>query len=240
MCARRSHLLLLIQTFPKLPSTSCLKKARHAALFSCGVYAKKITLQHMNTRPRFSIAILVSLSVHLGLLLWALPQMQQPQPEGQGLLQVFIERHTVSSLSRVAEVKHVNKTADPVPPAQTSGARPSGHFVWQPPPRHDPNEGMNAMQLAQLAQQRESQRYAVSAGLNNLVAQLRSVISGRIVCTQQANSEIECQPEPSESARPLLEQFFYLAAEAHRLGITENPVHMDFGVEQGVSVKLLP
>lgn len=191
----------------------------------------------MNIRPRFSISILISLSVHLALLLWALPQMQKPQPEGQGLLQVFIEKHAGLSAKKTSEVTRVSKAADPIPITHKIGTSPSGHFLWQPPPSRDPNEVANAMQLAQLAQQRESQRYAVSSGLSNLSVQLRPVITGNILCKQQVSTLIECLPEPDEKIRPLLEQFLFLALQAHQLGIATNPVRLDFGSEQGLSVE---
>lgn len=193
----------------------------------------------MNFCPRFSISILISLSVHLALLLWALPQMQKPQPEGQGLLQVFIERHAELSVKKASEVKQVSKAADPMPLTPKTYTPSSGHFLWQPPPTRDPKEAANAMQLAQLAQQRESQRYAVSSGLANLSVQLHSVITGNIECKQQVNYSITCSPEPDEKIRPILEQYLYMASQAHQFGIATNPVRLNFGTEQSLSVEFL-
>lgn len=193
----------------------------------------------MKISPRFSIAILISISLQFALLVWALHQMEKSLPENRRAPQVILVPHTVSSVMKTPEMTLGSKTKDVAQNAQVAGSRSSGLFLWQPPPVRDPNEGMNAMNFAQLAQQRESQRYAVSAGLANLAAQMRSVVTGKIVCTQKESTEIECRPKPNESVRQYLEQFLYLALEAHRLGVAENPVHLDFGEELGVSVKLL-
>jgi hypothetical protein len=64
------------------------------------------------------------------------------------------------------------------------------------------------------------------------------VITGKINCAQQEDNEIECIPAQKEKVYTLLKQFFDLASEAHKLGIAENPVRMDLGTDQGVSITL--
>ena len=99
---------------------------------------------------------------------------------------------------------------------------------------------MNAMQQAVLADQRSSRAVAVSIGLSNLSAQLGPVLTGRVVCAQHADNEIDCTPVPGDEVRRLLVQLFNLALEARQLGIAENPVRVDFGPERSVSVILPP
>ena len=209
----------------------------------------------MNTYFRLSIAILVSLLAHVVLLMWVMQQVRVRSLDEHGLLQVYLPQHTnehasqpllqsvepSSATTKKAKAKREQKQMDTVKSAQdnSTGRLASGHFLWQPPPVYQQNEIMNAMQFAQLAHQRESQAAAVMAGLSNLSAQLRPAITASIVCTQQANNEIDCTPEPEEKIRPLLEQFFSLSMEARRFGIAGNPVHMDFGPGLGVSVILL-
>jgi hypothetical protein len=101
---------------------------------------------------------------------------------------------------------------------------------------------MNALQREQITFQRQSQRQAQAAaimeGLSTLSSQLHPLITASIDCTQEANDEITCLPEPQENERLLIIQFFQLAIQAHRLGITGNPVTMDFGDALEVSVLL--
>ena len=216
----------------------------------------------MNARFRLIIAILVSLLAHISLLIWILPQMQVRPPNGQGQLYVFLPQSAdehgrrqlqppagpSSSAIRKLETKHVNKLQRPAPmpatakppPSVTENRQAPGHFHWQPPPSSRQYEAMNAMQQAQLAHQRESRVTATLAGLSNLSVQLRPALINRINCTQQTDKEIDCIPAPKVEMRLLLVQFFNLALEAHRLGIAENPVRMDFGPKSGVSVTLLP
>lgn len=209
----------------------------------------------MNVYLRLSIAVLVSLLAHVVLLMWVMQQVRERLPDEHGLLQVYLSQHTgqpvrQSSLQSVeTALSTTKKTADrqmqkPTDTARqvqdaSSGRPDSGHFRWQPPSTYQQNEILNAMQLAQMAHQREAHAGAVMAGLSNLSAQLRPVITASIVCTQQVDNEIDCIPAPKDQERILLEQFFNLASEAHRLGVAGNPVHMDFGPELGISINFL-
>jgi hypothetical protein len=200
----------------------------------------------MNERFRLPIAVLVSLLLHMAVLEWAMQFVNARVPDGQGLLQVFLQNNAPaqegalklpdsSATIKKTESTPVRKPVSlPVLPQSVGG----GHFRVQPPPAYQQGELMNAMHLAQLAQEREMQRSAVIAGLSNLAAQLRPAVESKIVCVQQANFEIDCSPEPKEEIRPLLEQFFSMAMEARRLGVAGNPVQLDFGREAGVTITL--
>jgi len=209
----------------------------------------------MNTSVRFSIAVLVSILAHAILLMWAMHQVKVRAHDNHGLLQVFLPQYTndhsrqpllqlvradLSAINKLAD-EQVRQSVETASPSQaaTRELRANGHFRWQPPPAYQQEEVMNAMQLSQLAHQRELRVAAVLTGLSNLSAQLGPVTTQRIVCTQQMTNEIDCTPEPGEETRPLLAQFFSLALESHRLGIAGNPVQMDFGAKRGVSVTLL-
>ena len=96
------------------------------------------------------------------------------------------------------------------------------------------------MQQALIANQRASRAAAVFAGLSNLSARLSPVLTGRIVCSQDADRRFECTPAPGKEADALLTQLFGLALEARRLGLAENPMRVDFGPEQGVSIIFPP
>ncbi|WP_283745056.1 hypothetical protein [Sideroxydans sp. CL21] len=209
----------------------------------------------MNAHLRLSVAILVSLLAHVIALLWVMQQVRMRLPDEHGLLQVFLPQYsheharhpflqsaeTAPPSGKNADAKHAQKSAGPAKATQeTSSGRPaSGRFYWQPPAVYRQNDMVNAMQQAQLAQQREAHRAAVMSGISNLAVQLRPVITASIVCTQQASNEIDCIPAPKHQERLLLEQFFNLALEARRLGVAENPVRMDFGPELRVSVSFL-
>jgi hypothetical protein len=209
----------------------------------------------MNTYLRLAIAVLISLLVHAIVLVWVMPRVKVHANDDRGLLQVFLRKNTSeparqqlassaeqASLSNKSLVaKHVEAPAKIVQTDRNdlAGAPTSGHFRWQSLPAYQQSEIMNAMQLAQLAYQRESQVAAVMAGMSNLSAQMRPVMTGKFDCAQQPNNEINCTPVPKDNERPYLLQFFNLATEARRLGIAENPVRMDFGPESWVSITLL-
>ncbi len=209
----------------------------------------------MNARFRLSIAVLVSILAHAIASAWIMQQVREPSLHGHGPLQVFLQqkinehgRHpvaqsagTASSFSGTAAVGRSQKPRGLTrPDGNIATDRPaSGRFRWELPPAYEQNQIMSAIRQAQIAQQRESQKAAVLAGMSNLAAQLRPVVDAKIDCAPQAGNQISCTPEPEQNLRPLLEQFLNLALEAHRLGITENPVHMDFGSGSGVSVNFL-
>ncbi len=208
----------------------------------------------MNASARLAIAILVSLLAH-AILLTSVIQVKVRAHNDHGLLEVFLPPYTnghdrqpfvhmaetgPSAVNNFAE----GKAQKPIDTASHSQLRArdlpvNGHFRWQPPSSYRQDEVMNAMQMAQLAHQRQSRIAAILNGLSNLSAHLDPLTTGKIACIQQPNTEIECTPEPEEQIRPLLLQFFKLALESRQLGIAGNPVRMDFGAERGVSVTLL-
>jgi hypothetical protein len=200
----------------------------------------------MNERFRLFAAILISLLLHLVVLAWIMHLAQVRVHDGQGILQVFLMNETrqserpvqlpVGTAAPSTKAPQLNPAPKPLvipvlPHAVGKGTAPP------PPDSLQEEELMKAMHIAQLAQQRESERAAVMAGLSNLAAQLRPVLHARIECVQLA-AGFECTPEPEERTRPLLMQFFNLAIEAHRLGVTENPLRLEFGPEQVLSVTL--
>lgn len=230
-----------------------MRKARLAALFSERRFIEqlfRVKLQVMNERFRLPIAVLVSLLLHIAVLVWVMQLVKVRSPDGQGLLQVFLQNDVRTS---DRPIQFQGDTAPPAlknpqpKPVQTPTDIPKlprsitgGHFHAPPYPAVQQAEQMNAMRLAQLAQQREAERAAVMTGMTNLAAQLRPLISTSLVCAQQTKNEIDCTPAPEDKLRPLLKQFFNLAIQARRLGVAGNPVRMDFGPELGVSVTLQP
>ena len=231
-----------------------MKKARLAALFSLylpglGKLEIGVTLRDMNENLRFPIAIMISLLIHFIVLMWIMQQVKEPAPIGQAPLQVFLRQglhgHDGVSLElpvgaatiKNPEVSHTSESDRSILRPRTGA---TGHQASNSPPaefRQD--EMMNAMHLAQLARQREFQKASVQAALTNLAVQMHPMVRSRIVCVQQSEGRINCNPESGNKLRPLLEQFFSLAKEARQLGIADNPVYLDFGPEQSVSVKLL-
>ncbi|MDO8989910.1 MAG: hypothetical protein Q7U91_09775 [Sideroxyarcus sp.] len=203
----------------------------------------------MNEHFRLPVAILISLLLHVALLLWLMQMVQVRAPEAQGLLQVFLQKNLRERDRPLQLPVGTSAPALKIPqpkPAQIPAEIPKllksvagGRFRMKPPSAAQQDELTNAMHLAQLAQQRESQRAAVLTGMSGLAARLGPIIKTRIVCTQQPDHEIDCTPAPEKNLRPLLEEFFNLAIEARRLGAAANPVRMDFGAELGVSVTLL-
>ena len=179
------------------------------------------------------------------------------QPHGEyGIFQVTLQPDTKSdqhSSSLKASLPAVRKTeVEQKPPSLPSvklpalfnfpignGLQMSSRLPGQPSPALQQNQIMKSMQQAQLAQQRAMLTASVRAALSNLSGQISPAITGKISCVQQANNEIECVPAQKEKVDALLKQFFSLALEAHRLGIAENPLRMDFGPEKGVSILLL-
>ncbi|MBI5890312.1 MAG: hypothetical protein HZB47_06500 [Nitrosomonadales bacterium] len=205
----------------------------------------------MNERLRLPISILASLLLHIAVLMLIAGQLKERVTDGRGLLQVFLQnkvreqgRPLQLAVSNAApaiknpQVKAHKPAAIKLPQSIAAGRPASGRFRWQPPPANQQDELTSSMQIAQFAQQRESRKAGVMAGLSNLAAQLRPLVKTRIACTQQADNEINCLPEPEKNLRPLLEQLFGLAIEARRLGVAENPLRMEFGPEAGVSVML--
>ena len=202
----------------------------------------------MNAHFRLSIAVMVSLLAHIIVLVCVMQQVRVQSPNGRGLLQVFLPQHIdVHGRQPVVQSAGTAVAGRPQKPhglapsgGNIAAGRPaSGHFRWEPPPAHEQNEIMSAMRQAQIAQQRESRKAAVMAGMSNLAVQLRPVVDTKIDCARQADNQIVCTPEPEQKLRPLLEQFLNLALEARRLGIAGNPVRMDFGPGSGVSVNFL-
>jgi hypothetical protein len=211
-------------------------------------------LQEASVYSRLVIAILISIGIHFFLLTWVMQQTRPRHPDDHGLLQVMLPRYSVDqsgpnlvksddnfSFSKIKKSKHETKgtETDKPPKVAADAGVVFGHFHWQTAPDNQRYQFMNAMQQIQFAHQRELQVNGVLAGLSNLADQLRPVLSGRIVCSQVFDNEIDCNPAPNEQQRPLLTQFFSIALEAHRLGISVNPIHMDFGPDQSVSVTLL-
>jgi hypothetical protein len=215
----------------------------------------------MLTYARIPIAVVTSLLVHVALLIGIMYQVVKVRPlEMHGLMQVTLHpslnkssaqpqsQLAETTLSETSKPKFKSKpkleTVEPgsdVPkPTQTiaKNSQISGHFRWRPPSTYNQREVMNAMQLEQIAFQRKAEINAVLQGLSAISSQLGLVITERIDCTQQANDNLDCVPEPGENERSLIVQFFNLAIQAHRLGITENPVRMDFSETSGVSVML--
>lgn len=201
----------------------------------------------MNEHFRLPVAILISLLLHVVLLQWIIQLVQVRAPEAQGLLQVFLQnsnRERPLQLpvgSSAPALKNPQPKPAPIPPVISKQPQSvtGGRFRMQPPSAVQQDELMNTMHLAQLAQQRESQRVAVMAGMSGLAARLGPLVKMRTVCTEQPDHVIECTPAPEKKLRPLLEEFFNLAIEARRVGAASNPVRMDFGPELGVSVTLL-
>jgi hypothetical protein len=212
-----------------------------------------LKLQTMNERLRLPVAILVSLLIHCALLLWIVQLEKIRSPESERLMQVFLLNKdqgfgrqpqfaagsTMPSINSTQPQSERKPEALPTPPQSVTGVQQNpGLFRFQNPTFNQQAEQMNAMRLAQLAQQREAERAAVMAGMTNLAAQLRPLIRTGIVCVQQTKNEIDCTPAPDDKLRPLLKQFFDLAIQARRLGVAGNPVRMEFGPEQVLSITL--
>jgi hypothetical protein len=203
----------------------------------------------MNEHFRLPVAILISLLLHVALLLWLMQLVQVRAPETQGLLQVFLQKNIrerdrplqlpIGSSAPALKIPQPKPTQIPAEIPKLPKSVAEGRFRMKPPSVVQQDELTNAMHLAQLAQQRESQRAAVMAGMSGLAARLAPLVKTHIVCTQQPDYEIDCMPVPEKKLRPLLEEFFNLAIEARRLGAAANPVRMDFGLELSVSVTLL-
>ena len=206
----------------------------------------------MNAHFRLSIAVLVSFLAHVIVLVWVMQQVSVQSPNVRGPMQVFLPQHInepgrrpIAQPAKAASLFFGTAEAGrPQKPRGVAGSdgsvvagRPAtGHFRWELPPAHEQNEIMSAMRQAQIAQQSESHKAAILAGMSNLAVQLRPVVNTKIDCARQEDHQIGCTPEPEQKLRPLLQQFFNLALEARRLGIAGNPVHMDFGLGAGVSV----
>lgn len=202
------------------------------------------------TYTQILIAALISLLIHAILLMVILQPVKVRPPNKEGLVQValhlsFSQSGVQSRLQLPEATSSKTRKSDrkPIRALQTVKPKPivandqiSGRFYWRPPSAYQQSEVMNAMQLQQIAFQRRSQAAAVLDGLSSIASQLGPVITSKIICTQQDNDEINCVPEPKENERSLIVQFLNLAMQAHRLGLSENPLHMDFGATSGVSV----
>ena len=167
----------------------------------------------MNVRFRFFTAILLSFFVHFILMALIPSQIALRQQDGQDVLQVFMRQETsgnggqkllssvgmVSSVTKTQVLKNKPKPIKPLPlPAEINfaqaiaGSGPiSGRSPWLGSVKNFQNQTTVAMAQAQAAHQREMQAVAVTAGLSSLSAQLRPLISGTVVCVQQASDEIK-------------------------------------------------
>jgi hypothetical protein len=214
----------------------------------------------MKPHVRISIACIVSLLLHAGLLIGIKPSTKPHHSTEQGLLQTTLQlslnKRQAQPLRQpiktaLAETKksdtkpkHLLRAArsksemhESIQPVATGGQL-RGRFRWRPPSTYLQSDMMNAMQLAQLARQREAQAATILTGLSTIAAQLAPIMTTRITCTQKEDSGIDCIPEPQEKERALIVQFFNLSIQAHQLGITENLIRMDFGASLGISLKL--
>ncbi len=211
----------------------------------------------MNTYLRILIAAMASLLIHIALIIGVIHQMKLRPHDKQSVFQVALnlplnkprfqtppQLETTLFKIRKPSAIRAKQTVTPKPdipkPTQTAAMDGPllGNVDWHSPPTYQRNEIMNALQLTQLAHQRESQVTAVLSGLSAIASQLRPIITDSIVCTQQVDNNIDCIPELKENERLLIIQFFNLALQGHRLGIIQNPVRMDFGAALGVSLML--
>lgn len=215
----------------------------------------------MNAHLRLPIALLASLLAHIGLLLWLSAQVHVSPLLNQAHLQVFLQNHAASQGPRQSYATTTNKNTTQYPSATHAdislqspslssteitdqsiidNRQSTVQFRWHPVSPALQLQNIDTIYQAQSADQRRSRVSAILTGLSNLSAQLSPVLTGKIVCTQQSPEQIVCTPAPDPEIQALLEQFFNLAFEARQLGIAENPVHMDFGSELGISIDLLP
>lgn len=215
----------------------------------------------MNPRLHIPIAIIISVIIHVILMAWLLPTTPLSLHGNQGILQVTLlqnndvharELHSHTVEITVPAIRNLEAKPKPVlkkpiqtpaavnfPPVNSENSQTSGQLHWQPQPGNQQNQMMIAMQQSKLAHDRELRKISILAGLSNLSLMLRPLIIEKIICLQQAGNEIKCTPSQKEETQTLLKQFLDLAQEAHNLGITDNPVRMDFGPDQGVSVTFL-
>lgn len=238
---------------------SLKKSATNPRFFSVPFLGKRSAPEVMNFYVRVLIAVFASLLVHIALVAWIMQQMKIRSVDDREFLQVTLsqsDKHSAQPLPHLMEstlpqagkpdvrpiraVKKVTPTPDSPKSIQAVAidSHILDHFHWRPPSTHQQSGIMNGMQLSLLAHQRASQVTAVLAGLSAISSQLSPTITASIVCVQQTDNNIDCTPEPKENERALIIQFFSLALQARGLGISENPVRMDFGTALSVSVTL--
>jgi len=214
----------------------------------------------MHTYVQIIIAAMTILVIHIALLVGFMQQTKIRLPDAHRLMQVSLhlvgnEFGTQSSapimntkLSETSKPDHQSARALQTVKARSEASKPtqstaenshvSGNFRWRSPSAYQQRETMNAMQLQQIAFQRKAQVAAVLEGMSKISSQLAPIITAKIICTQEADDDIACVPEPTETERLLIVQFVNLARQAHQLGVTENPINLDFGATLGVSVSL--
>jgi hypothetical protein len=192
----------------------------------------------MNSRTRLSISFMLSLSFHIVLVMWVMTTKPEVMQEGFRVLQVILQTHSTTQQrpNKVVPASlSVGDTKANDPSAATSDI--SGKFHWQPPPAHGQANLLNEMRQAQFAHQQGMQRAAVSDSLNDVVSKMEPLLKESVTCTQQQDDVIDCVPVPNEEMKPLLERFLYLATDAHRFGMAQNPMKIEFASKHRVSVE---
>ncbi len=216
----------------------------------------------MNPRFYFPIAFLVSLTAHIILIACGLARPPIGQPDVHGVLQVIIKQNTdeqgrrqplnaaaiTSPTIRNPDQQNKLELEKPIlfPTAVNFlqevvvGTQASGNLNWQSQSPNKQEIVIYAMQKAQLMRQAELRKASVVAGLSNITLRLRPLVTGKIDCQQQPENEIKCIPEQNKATHALLKQFLTLAIEAHILGLPENPIILDYGLDSEVSLTLHP
>jgi len=207
----------------------------------------------MNSHLRVLTAIMLSLFVH-GVLMLSMRSHKIISPqEKSGTLQVTFQKytpvvsHSLPTKSRIAvknnsaakeKLLSVQPVQPPTPAYLAHGEEsfPQDRLQRQLSPANQQNQIMMAKRQSIMAHERELRRSSILAGLSNLSATLRPLVTEKIVCLLQADHEIKCTPAPKQETQIILRQFFELALEAHQLGIAENPFSANFGIGMGVSV----
>lgn len=181
---------------------------------------------------------MLSLSLHIVLLMWVMTTKPEVMQDGMRVVQVILQTHSTTQ-QRPNKVEPASLAAGATktnnPSAATSNI--SGKFHWQPPPTHGQVNLLNEMRQAQFAHQQGMQRAAVSDGLNDIVSKMEPLLKESVTCTQRQDDAIDCMPVPNEEMKPLLESFLYLATDAHRFGMAQNPMRIEFASKHRVSVE---
>ncbi len=155
----------------------------------------------------------------------------------------------INKVARASETaaKTLHVRAQEIPPAEDAVALQTTvpgnpawrNAIWHAPLTNQPGNNDELMRQSQLARQQALQVDAISAELSVIAAQLAPLISVSMVCMQDTGEHMECNPQPNESQRELIGQFFNLAPRVHKLGMADNPVRMDFSAALSVSIVLL-